>query len=57
MCFFCQSKFYSVIVCEKKAHFSVKSILKVKIIEISLKVGIVDTVFITDVCTLKFKYF
>ncbi len=28
-----------------------------KIIEISLKVGIVKTVFITDVCTIKFKYF
>lgn len=28
-----------------------------KIIEISPKVGIVETVFIVDVCTLKFKYF
>jgi hypothetical protein len=28
-----------------------------KIVEISPKVGIVETVFITDVCTLKFKYF
>ena len=32
-------------------------ILNMKIIEKSLKVGIVETVFITDVCTIKFKYF
>lgn len=56
MPFFCSVKLYSFVIVLHNFRI-VSNFLKMKIIEISLKVGIVDTVFITDVCTLKFKYF
>ena len=56
MCFLCSVKLYSIVIVLHNFRISF-NFLKMKIIEKSLKVGIVDTVFITDVCTLKFKYF